>query len=170
MKLAAQTVPRCAPRRLAEQRFELVFLHAVAQDVIGHAHLPQASLFISRTLCAQSYGQLGLGDTNKRLVLLVFGGSKVRTFSCGDEHKLVVAEAGELWAWGKGAHGRLGLNDEQRRLVTTRVDPHHFAHAPISAVAAGDSHSAAVIAGGSLYTWAKCKSDARSLRKGGTLI
>jgi len=47
-----------------------------------------------------------------------------------------VTEAGELWAWGFGAHGRLGLNDEQRWLVT-RVDPQHFAHAPISAVAAG---------------------------------
>jgi hypothetical protein len=34
----------CAVRRLAEQRFELVFLHAFSQDFVGHAHLPQASL------------------------------------------------------------------------------------------------------------------------------
>jgi hypothetical protein len=42
-----------------------VFLHAVAQDVIGHAHLPQASLFISRTLCAQS-GEGSAGETHSQ--------------------------------------------------------------------------------------------------------
>ena len=105
------------------------------------------------------FGQLGLGDTNDRLVPTlvgteeVFGGSQVRTISCGGVHTLAVTEAGELWAWGQGAQGRLGLNDVQRRLVPTRVDPQHFAHAPISAVAAGESHSAAVTADGALYTW-----------------
>jgi len=104
-------------------------------------------------------GQLGLGDTNDRLVPTlvgaeeVFGGSQVRTISCGGVHTLAVKEAGELWAWGQGAQGRLGLNDGQDRLVPTRVDPQHFAHAPISAVAAGFDHSAAVTAGGALYTW-----------------
>ena len=106
-------------------------------------------------------GQLGLGDTNDRLVPTlvgaeeVFGGSQVRTIACGNEHTLAVTEAGELWVWGQGAQGRLGLNDGQDRLVPTRVDPQHFAHAPISAVAAGQSHSAAVTAGGALYTWGK---------------
>ena len=60
----------------------------------------------------------------------------------------MVTEAGELWACGWGAQGRLGLNDRQERLVPTRVDPQDFAHTPISAVAAGDFHSAAVTAGG----------------------
>ena len=108
-----------------------------------------------------SSGKLGLGDTNDRLVPTlvgaeeVFGGSQVRTIACGNVHTLAVTEAGELWAWGLGAQGRLGLNDEQDRLVPTRVDPQHFAHAPISAVAVGDSHSAAVTAGGALYTWGR---------------
>jgi alpha-tubulin suppressor-like RCC1 family protein len=110
---------------------------------------------------AGSYGQLGLGDHNKRLVPTmvgaeeVFGGSKARTVACGPYHTLVVTEAGELWAYGQGAQGRLGINDEQDRLVPMRVDPLHFSHAPISAIAAGDYHSAAVTAGGNLYTWGK---------------
>ncbi len=66
-----------------------------------------------------------------------------------------MTEAGELWAWGLGDDGRLGLNDGQDRLVPTRVDLQHFAHAPISAVAAGYYHSAAVTAGGALYTWGR---------------
>jgi alpha-tubulin suppressor-like RCC1 family protein len=108
-----------------------------------------------------SSGQLGLGDINDRRVPTlvgaeeVFGGSKVRMAACGYFHTLVVTEAGELWACGQGAQGQLGLNDEQDRLVPTRVDPQHFAHAPISAIAAGASHSAAVTAGGALYTWGK---------------
>ncbi len=107
------------------------------------------------------YGQLGLGDTNNRLVPTlvgaeeVFGGSQVRTIACGYDHTLAVTEAGELWAWGEGAQGRLGLNDGQERLVPTRVDPQHFAHAPISTVAAGFDHSAAVSSGGALYTWGR---------------
>jgi alpha-tubulin suppressor-like RCC1 family protein len=49
-----------------------------------------------------SYCQLGLGDTNSRLVLMlvgaeeVFGGSKVRMVACRYEHTLVVTEADEL--------------------------------------------------------------------------
>ena len=116
------------------------------------------------------YGQLGLGDTDNRLVPTLvgaeelFGGSKVRTVSCGDEHTLVVTEAGELWACGKGAQGGLGLNDEHGRLVPTRVDPQHFAHAPISAAAAGGSHSAAVTARGALYTWGRALNLGQRLR------
>jgi hypothetical protein len=78
---------------------------------------------------------------------------------------LVKVGLGELWAYGKGAKGRLGLNDGQRRLVPTHVDPQHFAHAPISAVAAGDSHSAAVTAGGALYTWGRGRLQKRKKKK-----
>ena len=90
---------------------------------------------------AGSYGQLVLGDTNDRRVPTLvgaeeaLGGSQVRTIACDCEHTLAVTEAGELLVWGRGAQGRLGLDDEQDRLVPTRVDPHHFAHAPASAPA-----------------------------------
>ena len=80
----------------------------------------------------------------------------MRTVACSNEHTLVLTEAGELWACDRGAQGRLGLNDGQDRLVPTRVDPQHFAHALISAVAAGSFHSAAVTERGALYTWGKC--------------
>jgi len=91
-------------------------------------------------------GMLGLGDAwDRRVPTLVgaeevFLGSKVRVAACGNDHTLAVTEAGELWAWGRGAH-----------MVPTRVDPQHFAYAPISAVAAGFQHSAAVTAGGAPY-------------------
>jgi hypothetical protein len=94
----------------------------------------------------------------------VFGGSKVikGALGCLRRRPHAVTEAGEVWVWGRRAQGRLGLNDEQDRLVPTRVDPQQFAHAPISAVAAGDYHSAAVKAGGALHlAKAQVKSDFR---------
>ena len=106
-------------------------------------------------------GQLGLGDTSNRMVPTVvgaeevFGGSKVRTVACGHDHTLVVTEVGELWAWGRGSHGRLGLNDRGDSLVPRRVDPQHFGNDPIAAVAAGELHSAAVTKRGALYTWGR---------------
>lgn len=105
-----------------------------------------------------AHGQLCLGDQQNRLLPTLaeaFGGSRVRAAACGDAYTLVLTEAGELWAAGRGARGRLGLADEDDRLVPARVDPRHFAHAPLCAVAAGECHSAAVTEGGELYTWGR---------------
>ena len=100
-----------------------------------------------------SGGQLGLGDTNNRLVPTrlgageVFGGSLVRVAACGGFHTLAVTTNGVVWAWGEGRFGRLGLNDEQDRLTPTCVDPECFA-GRVATVAAGAWHSAAVTEGG----------------------
>ena len=105
------------------------------------------------------FGQLGLGDTNNRLVPTrlgageVFGGSLVRMAACGYFHTLVVTVAGSVWAWGEGDGGKLGLNDEQKRLTPMLVGPEHFAGASVATVAGGYDHSAAVTEGGALYTW-----------------
>ena len=112
-----------------------------------------------------SYGQLGLGDTNNRLVPTrvgsgeAFGGSLVRMAACGDEHTLVVTVAGVVWTWGSGHYGKLGLNDDQRRLVPTLVDSWRFEGAHIATVAGGLNHSAAVTEGGALYTWGRGSTD-----------
>jgi hypothetical protein len=73
-------------------------------------------------------GQLGLGDRDDGLVPTrlgageVFGGSLVRMAASGGDHTLVVTEEGVVWAIGGGEHGRLRLNDEDDRLVPTRVE------------------------------------------------
>jgi hypothetical protein len=66
---------------------------------------------------------------------------------------MAVDDKGRLWACGDGSYGQLGLGDTAHRLVPTRVNPQHFARAPISVVAAGNFHSAVVTTGGALYTW-----------------
>jgi alpha-tubulin suppressor-like RCC1 family protein len=106
-------------------------------------------------------GQLGLSDRVDRLEPTrlwaeeVFGGSLVRMAACGLCHTLVLTEEGVVWTFGEGDYGRLGLNDEDDRLVHTRMDPQRFAGAQVSTVAAGLGHSAAVTEGGALFTWGR---------------
>ena len=111
------------------------------------------------------YGQLGLGDRHSRLVPTrlgaeeVFGGSRVRMAACGNTHTLLVTEEGVVWAFGRGEHGRAGLNDEDDRLVPTCVDPQSFGGAQVTTVAGGYYHSAAVTEGGALFTWGRGEAD-----------
>jgi Ca2+-binding EF-hand superfamily protein len=77
--------------------------------------------------------------------------------AAGAGHALLVHKSGQLYSWGVGAAGRLGLDD------TEMGEPQKDAHQPrvvqalqgmpVVRVACGFSHSAAVLAGGELFTW-----------------
>jgi len=105
------------------------------------------------------FGQLGLGNTERRLVPArvgakeEFGGSPVLMAACGGRHTMAMTKAGTLWSWGVGDNGKLGHNDEADRLVPTQVEAQRFGHAKIISAAAGWTHSAAVTEHGVLYTW-----------------
>mgnify|MGYP006188152201 CR=1 FL=1 len=71
----------------------------------------------------------------------------------GGDHSLGVTEAGVVWTWGLGGHGRLGLNDEQSRLVPTLLAAEVFKGSKIVTVAAGGSHTMAVGVDGALWVW-----------------
>jgi alpha-tubulin suppressor-like RCC1 family protein len=164
---------RLAPARLGREQFAggmIVFVAA------GGAHT--FSLSEGGVMWVWGfgvYGQLGLGDRDNRLVPTrlgageVFGGSPaialwspsawlaVRMAACGGWHTLVATEQGGMWAFGRGAHGQLGSNDKNDRLVPTRVVARRaadlFLH--FATVAAGSEHSAAVTEGGALFTWGR---------------
>ena len=77
---------------------------------------------------------------------------------CGLSHVLVLTRAGALYALGRGDEGRLGLGGEQAVYAPARVaffGTHE--RAPVVSVACGRYHSAAVTAGGALYTWGSGK-------------
>jgi len=100
-------------------------------------------------------GQLGLGDLNNRLAPArvgaeeAFRGSQVLTVA----HTLTVTKDGALWSCGFGAHGVLGHNDQNDRLVPTRIEAQHVGNANVISAAPGPCHSAAVTDEGTLYTW-----------------
>ena len=78
--------------------------------------------------------------------------------AAGSSHACLVHKSGQLYTWGLGAAGRLGLN-----LTNTSGDPQsditkpHLVQAligrPVLSVACGFSHTGAVLSGGELYMW-----------------
>ena len=104
-----------------------------------------------------SWGRLGLGDVADRMVptqLAGFAGVKVAFVAAGASHSVAVTVDGEVWSWGCGKHGCLGLNVEDR-LVPALLGREKFGGAQIVLVAAGLSHTVAVCTDGLLWCeWA----------------
>jgi alpha-tubulin suppressor-like RCC1 family protein len=88
-------------------------------------------------------GQLGLGDENDKLApaLVDTGGiwdTSVTQICCGSYHTTCLADSGEVFAWGRGSSGQLGLGDTNGRPEPTLVAA---AGKSVSKVGAGPDHS-----------------------------
>uniref|UniRef100_A0A0D3E235 RCC1-like domain-containing protein n=1 Tax=Brassica oleracea var. oleracea TaxID=109376 RepID=A0A0D3E235_BRAOL len=103
-------------------------------------------------------GQLGLGDTEDSLVprkIQAFEGIRIKMVAAGAEHTAAVTEDGDLYGWGWGRYGNLGLGDRNDRLVPERVTS--TGAEKMSMVACGWRHTISVTYSGALYTygWSK---------------
>ena len=75
--------------------------------------------------------------------------------ACGCNFTVVVTEPGDVFAWGAGFIGQLGLNTGKDQLLPERVAGREVFGAHMVMVAAGTSHSAGVTADGTLLTWGR---------------
>ena len=107
-------------------------------------------------------GQLGLGDTRRRLVPNIlegssFGSSPVTVISCGLHFTAAVTEEGAVWTWGKGGAGQLGLGDRENRLQPTRVwrGAAGLGGSRVALVACGFDHTLAVDRDGHVRSWGR---------------
>jgi len=75
--------------------------------------------------------------------------------ACGSDFTVVVTEPGDVWSWGEGGAGQLGLNTLEDQLLPKRVAGHEVFGARMVMVSAGDEHSAGVTADGTLLTWGR---------------
>ena len=73
--------------------------------------------------------------------------------ACGWDFTVVVAEDGEVRAFGSGDEAQLGLGTAVEHLMPARVGGREVFDARVVMVATGFQHAAAVVADGSLYTW-----------------
>jgi alpha-tubulin suppressor-like RCC1 family protein len=85
------------------------------------------------------------------------GFQAAKYMSAGSSHACVVHKTGQLYAWGVGAAGRLGLDlteagDPQKDVTQPRVVQALFGR-PVLRVSCGYSHTGAIVAGGELYMW-----------------
>ena len=82
--------------------------------------------------------------------------------SAGTSHVCLVHRSGQLYTWGIGAAGRLGLDTTEQGDPQKDVNVPRLVQAlqgrPVLKVSCGYSHSGAVAAGGDLYMWGSAAS------------
>ncbi|KAM7529011.1 hypothetical protein LguiB_032421 [Lonicera macranthoides] len=103
-------------------------------------------------------GQLGLGTIEDSLVpqkIESFKGVSVKMVAAGAEHTAAVTVDGEIYGWGWGRYGNLGLGDRNDRLVPEKVSVGDGEKMVL--VACGWRHTISVSSSGGLYTygWSK---------------
>ena len=97
-------------------------------------------------------GRLGHGDEKIRAqpacveALLRHKAIKV---TAGYHNNLVLTDADEVWSWGWGAHGQLGVGDTQDRELPTVIP--ELTGRDVVALSCGDRHSFAVTCGGTVF-------------------
>ncbi|MFI8631293.1 RCC1 domain-containing protein [Microbacterium sp. NPDC077663] len=107
---------------------------------------------------ANRYGQLGNNSpreqpTPVRLAADVFGGQKIVGVSAGGDHSAALAADGSVYMWGNGGNGQLGNNKQTVSSTPVRLGAEVFGGQSIVSISAGETHTAAVAADGSVYTW-----------------
>lgn len=88
---------------------------------------------------ANSYGQLGIDDTNdvKLSPMVNPGDADVIAIAAGGDHTVVLKNDGTVYATGANSSGQLGVNDTSDRLALTQM----FTAGTFSAIAAGGAHT-----------------------------
>jgi alpha-tubulin suppressor-like RCC1 family protein len=98
-----------------------------------------------------SSGQLGNGTTtNSFAPVQVTGLTGVRAIAAGYNHSLAIDSNNVMWAWGKNTKGQLGTGDTQQRTTPAQVNG---GLTQIVELAAGENHSLALKADGTVYAW-----------------
>ena len=101
-------------------------------------------------------GQLGLGDTEDRLVPTLLRGElenkSVLQAAAGSVHTTFVTADGLVFSCGANEEGQLGVGGTERRLVPTLITGQLQGKAAVY-VAAGDLHTLCITADGSLFSW-----------------
>lgn len=89
------------------------------------------------------------------------GYAKALHIAAGTNHASLIHQNGDLYVWGMGAAGRLGLDDSEGG--NTRADANHptlvtsLKGKQTIRVSCGQSHSAAICSEGELYMWGSCQ-------------
>ena len=107
-----------------------------------------------------SDGQLGNNSTTTSSVPVavdtsgVLAGKAVTQVSAGSFYTCAVVSGGGVFCWGSNASGELGNNSTTRSLVPVAVDMSGaLAGQMVTQVAAGYSHTCAVVTGGAVSCW-----------------
>lgn len=76
-----------------------------------------------------------------------YQGIEVRAVACGGEHSLATSEAGELYSWGWGRYGNLGLGRAEDQLIPVKVGSRAMRPNPTLLMRPARSHIACIAQG-----------------------
>ncbi|KAL3660948.1 hypothetical protein V7S43_013963 [Phytophthora oleae] len=99
-------------------------------------------------------GRLGHADHESRLIPTLIASLKdtpVTTVACGGSHSGAVAASGDVFMWGNGSLGQLGLGKTRSRSAPTRVRV--LQDARVTHLSFGEWHSMALCRDGTLFVW-----------------
>ena len=99
-------------------------------------------------------GQLGHGDFQIQTmptVVKAMQGEGVIDVSCGEKHSLALTSGGDVYSWGDGSLGQLGLGDSRKQHTPSRIM--ELSGKMILQCSAGHFHSACVEDTGAVYSW-----------------
>nr|XP_018672770.2 E3 ubiquitin-protein ligase HERC2-like isoform X2 [Ciona intestinalis] len=105
-----------------------------------------------------NYGRLGHNNSEDQMVptrVLGLQSVHVKKVACGtlDAHTMALSDTGEVWSWGDGDHGKLGLGAVDGVKTPQLVKP--LCNKGVVKIHCGTLFSAAVTASGNVYAWGK---------------
>lgn len=132
--------------------------YVITHVAAGWSH----SAFVSDSGCVftcgdGSFGQLGHGDHASHyspVKVSCFVDQHVAQVACGMRHSLVLLKGNQVYGFGSGKRGQLGVNDGIKSVNVPRVVS-GFEGVEIVEIAANGDHSAAVSVDGHVYTWGR---------------
>ena len=132
---------------------------AVKQMALGNDHTliltSNNKLYVSGN---NQYGQLGLGDNEKRSTLTevssdYYNNKTIKQIAAGGNHSLILTEDGEVYAFGRNDKGQLGLGDRNDRNVPTKLNSSNYDNKKIIQVSIGTAHSLILTEDGKIYSF-----------------
>lgn len=126
------------------------FTRPISSMACGSAHiLAVTEAWELFTWGCGNYGALGFGSREdiwepRHLELFMEDGEpfQITGVACGKQHSLCLTRKKNVFAWGTGQGGRLGLGSEDDQLVPAEV--HGILKGKPQYISAGESHSACI--------------------------
>ncbi|KAG1674128.1 hypothetical protein FOA52_015758 [Chlamydomonas sp. UWO 241] len=103
------------------------------------------------------YGQLGNGNTSYQIQPkpVHLNGEPICDIAAGGWHSLALTTSGEVWTWGRGEYGRLGLGDRSGSSKLRPVKMMGLAGHRVVQIAGGGTHTMALTDEGRLFVWGR---------------
>ncbi len=110
--------------------------------------------------CGDSYfGVIGLGgnqSAKKPVIIPNLSNKKIVQIACGMYHSLALSREGDLYSWGMGFEGQLGLTAQYKCVSSPRYIKHFF-NRPVKFMACGYNYSLCITYDNKLWGWGENK-------------